>query len=150
LKFDPEVNPILDFIKSTVDPVATRKYAFEHGVQFYNRKKYFEAHEIFEFQWKKESGRLKIFIQALIQISVAMNKLYVNINLKGAISQAKLALEKILNLRSSNCFTLKGKSYSDELIQNLQELIFLLEPSFADISNYSPPKLLSEVEELFL
>lgn len=150
MKFDPEVNPILDYIKSSDQGVDTRKYAFEHGVQFYNRKKYFEAHEIFEFQWKKEFGNLKIFIQALIQISVAMNKLYVNINLKGAISQAKLALEKLLKLKSSNCFTLKGSSYSGELIENLQELIFLLESSSADISNYSPPKLLSEVEELFL
>lgn len=93
MKFDIEVNPILEFISNHPKALDTREYAFSQAIDFYNRKKYFEAHEILEFQWKKEQGNQKIFLQALIQISVAMNKVFVNVNLVGALSQARLALE---------------------------------------------------------
>lgn len=150
MKFDPEVNPILDYIKSNSDPAQTRNYAFHHAVSFYDQRKYFEAHEIFEFQWKKESGDLKVFLQALIQIAVAMNKLYININLNGALSQAKLALAKLLYLIDSNIFTEQGFFYVKNLTKSMKDLIVLLEKPVVNYSDYLPPKLLEEVEELFL
>ncbi len=142
MKFDPEINPILEHIRNYPDPVDTREYAFIHAIGFYNRKKYFEAHEVFEFQWKKESGSRKIFIQALIQISVAMNKLFVNVNLKGAFSQANLALEKLQSIQTNHSFSAEKKAYLLALIENLKELAILLEKGSGDYSNYSPPDLI--------
>ncbi|HRG44920.1 MAG TPA: DUF309 domain-containing protein [Leptospiraceae bacterium] len=148
MKFDIEVNPILEFISSHPKALDTREYAFTKAIDFYNRKKYFEAHEIFEFQWKKEQGNQKLFLQALIQISVAMNKVYVNVNLVGALSQARLALEKLLFLKSSNGFSEKKCNSLDELVENLKKLIGLIEINELNNSDYAPPELMSELSEL--
>jgi hypothetical protein len=145
LKFDPEVEPILEHIRKSFDVAETREYAFTHAINFYNRKKYFEAHEVFEFQWKKETGSQKIFIQALIQISVAMNKLFVNLNLKGAFSQTKLALEKLQYIHTTHSLSEEKSAYVLSLIQNLKELVNLLEKGSGDYSNYSAPVLSVEL-----
>jgi predicted metal-dependent hydrolase len=148
LKFDIEVNPILEFISNHPKALDTREYAFSQAIDFYNRKKYFEAHEILEFQWKKEQGNQKIFLQALIQISVAMNKVFVNVNLVGALSQARLALEKLSFLKSSNVFSEKKSTRFDALMENLRKLIGLIERNELNNSDYAPPELLSEFAEL--
>lgn len=45
---------------------------------YFNRKKYFEAHEILEPLWIQSKGKNKIFYQGLIQISVAQHHLQNN------------------------------------------------------------------------
>ena len=148
MKFDIEVNPILEFISNHPNALDTREYAFARAIDFYNRKKYFEAHEIFEFQWKKEQGNQKLFLQALIQISVAMNKVYVNVNLVGAWSQARLALEKLLFLKS-NAPDLKNKlACLEVIVKNLKRLIDIIERKELDTSDYAPPELVPELVEL--
>ncbi len=127
MKFDPEVNPILEKISSTTSPEETRDFAFEQGILFYKRKKFFETHEIFEFQWKKEKDEFKLFLQALIQISIAMNKIFVNPNLVGAKSQSEKAVSKLKDLLEKNFFTDTGKNFTKNLILNLESLIFKLD-----------------------
>lgn len=66
----------------------------EKGVNLYNNSEFFEAHDWFENLWMNSKGEDKIFVQALVQISVATYHL-VNNNLQGAISQFKKALHKL-------------------------------------------------------
>ncbi|HMV41853.1 MAG TPA: DUF309 domain-containing protein [Leptospiraceae bacterium] len=122
MKFDPEVNPILDAIAAKEDPDSTREYAFEKALEFYKKNKFFEAHEIFEFQWKKEFGVQKLYLQALIQISVSMNKVFVNVNLVGAESQAKLAREKLLKVLNSP-ISKEATEYIKNILESLDEWI---------------------------
>jgi uncharacterized protein len=140
LKFDPEVNSICEFIQLNPIPEATRDYAFTHAIEFYNREKFFEAHEIFEFQWKKEKGYAKLFLQSLIQISISMNKVFVNINKKGALSQATLALDKLIRLQECDGFSKEENLLFDPLKQNLKRLIELLKNDL-EINDYLPPAL---------
>jgi predicted metal-dependent hydrolase len=146
LKFDPEVTPICEYINSNPFPEETREYAFTEAIRFYKNIKYFEAHEIFEFQWKKEKGNSKIFLQALIQICVSMNKVFVNVNIRGAISQASLALEKLNLIKKSNELFSTNITIIDSLIENLERLIKILN-SERGTNDYLPPEL--EKDSLF-
>lgn len=136
MKFDPEVNPILEKISSIVSADETRDFAFEKGAEFYAKQKFFEAHEIFEFQWRKESGNMKLFQQALIQIAISMNKVFVNINLVGAKSQAEKAKSKLECLTSDLFFTENGLQFANNLIENLSELIQILNSENPVLTNY--------------
>lgn len=140
MKFDPDVYPILEFINKNPNAEETREYAFKYAINFYNEKKYFEAHEVWEFQWRKEEGDFKLFIQALIQIAVAMNKLYVNVNLAGALSQTKLALEKMKLLEQRNNIDDRENKFLANLIVNLNLLIYLLSNELEYIT-YLPPEI---------
>lgn len=140
LKFDPEVTPICQLISSKPSPGETREYAFTEAIRFYKNKKYFEAHEIFEFQWKKEKGNAKIFLQALIQICVSMNKVFVNINRRGALSQASLAFEKLKVIKNSSDFFFVNPTIIDSLLENLEKLIYILQNEL-ETKDYLPPNL---------
>ncbi len=143
MKFDPEVNPILEHIQNNPVTAETREYAFSHAIDFYNGRKYFEAHEVFEFQWRKEEGDLKIFIQALIQICVTMHKIFVNVNKRGALSQATLALDKLGKLYLKDNLREEGLEHLTSLIESLKIIIAILKNERKD-SYYLPPVLLAE------
>jgi uncharacterized protein len=100
MKFDPRVNKILETISSNSEPEPTRDYSLSKGLEFYNNGEYFEAHEIWEFQWKKEKGSLKLLLQAWIQIAVSLHKIKNKPNKVGAKSQAEKALTKLQTLQS--------------------------------------------------
>lgn len=134
MKFDAEVALILNKIQSQNDPEPTREYAFTHAITFYNRNQYFEAHEIFEFQWKKEKGHQKIYIQALIQICISMNKVFIKVNHVGALSQAKLAREKLLLLLENN-YTIEIHNYLQDLVVSLNKWIDWLIANNTDNDN---------------
>ena len=148
MKFDPEVTPILEYLQSIKDPDLTRDFAFEKGVEFYSRSKFFEAHEIFEFQWKKEIGELKLFQQALIQICIAMNKIFVNINHIGAESQLIKAKDKLESLLNKNFFSKKGKEFTLEILANIDSCLKILSSNEKSFKNYSAYPLISNWKEL--
>jgi uncharacterized protein len=135
LKFDPEVNPILEKISSIPTPIPTRDFAFEKGIEFYKKRKFFETHEIFEFQWKKEKDELKLFMQALIQVAIAMNKVFINPNLIGAKSQSEKAISKLEELSRKKFFTEEGILFSKILISNLSELVNLIDKNL-ELNSY--------------
>lgn len=145
MKFDPEIMHILKKITEVPNPDSTREYAFQKAICYYNNQKYFEAHEIFEFQWKKETGELKLFIQALIQIAIAMNKIYVKPNLKGAISQTNNALNKLRLLINTTENSVLKRNSMQPLIDNLEYLLVLSSYEKIEFSNYSPPQLKEDI-----
>lgn len=123
------------------------EYAFARAIDFYNRKNTLKHMKYLSFNGKR-TRKSKLFLQALIQISVAMNKVYVNVNLVGALSQARLALEKLLFLKS-NAPDLKNKlACLEVIVENLKRLIDIIERKELDTSDYAPPELVPELVEL--
>ena len=47
--------------------------AFERGVALFNRRGYFESHEVWEELWQQAEEREKAFLGALIQIAAALH-----------------------------------------------------------------------------
>ena len=52
---------------------AERKKKFEEGLEHFNAKKFFEAHEFWEEIWLVESEPEKTFLQGLIQVTAAFH-----------------------------------------------------------------------------
>ncbi len=65
------------------------------ALSLFNRKYYWETHEVLEHIWLKETGELKIFYQGLIQAAATYYHV-LNNNPKGAIRLSQAALEKLL------------------------------------------------------
>jgi predicted metal-dependent hydrolase len=53
------------------------------GIQFFNRRDFFEAHEVWEDLWQECAGPERRFYQGLIQAAVALHH-FSNGNLRGA------------------------------------------------------------------
>ena len=53
------------------------------GIEHFNCQEFFDAHEVWEDLWKKESGAAKPFLQGLIQVATALHH-FKKKNLKGA------------------------------------------------------------------
>ena len=58
---------------------------YRRGVALFNAGHFFDAHEALEDVWREAKGRRKLFLQALIQISVGLHH-HSNGNLAGARS----------------------------------------------------------------
>ena len=46
---------------------------YQHGIALFNQGNFYEAHEVLEDVWRETSGPQKSFLQALIQIAVALH-----------------------------------------------------------------------------
>lgn len=46
---------------------------FHHGIEHFNRKEFYDAHEVWEDVWRDSSGPEKKFLQGLIQAAVAFH-----------------------------------------------------------------------------
>jgi pimeloyl-ACP methyl ester carboxylesterase len=68
------------------------------GLALYAAKKYFEAHEVWEFAWGAEVGRTKLCLQAVIQIAAALFK-YQGGNPRGTSKLFAKAKDKIAEVR---------------------------------------------------
>jgi hypothetical protein len=67
---------------------------FERGIEEFNRREFFEAHDTWEELWVETRGSLRLFYQGLIQTTVGFYHL-LNGNYKGACSQFDKALAKL-------------------------------------------------------
>ena len=67
---------------------------FMKGVKYFNNKNYYDAHEIWEELWSDYPLEDALFIQGLIQVSVAYFHI-TNLNLKGAKSLFNKSLPKL-------------------------------------------------------
>ncbi len=63
--------------------------ALQRGVALFNATKFFEAHEVWEDQWRLESGEPRLFLQGLIQVAAGFVKLQ-----RGSPRGAALNLQK--------------------------------------------------------
>ena len=70
------------------------KQLFYKGVDYFNAKDYYDAHEYFEEMWTEHKLEDRLFIQALIQLSVAYFHIS-NFNKNGAIGLFNKALSKL-------------------------------------------------------
>lgn len=67
---------------------------FAHGVDLFNRKEFFECHDVWEELWQEERSERRLFLQGMIQAAVGSYHL-TNGNTTGAISQYTKSLDKL-------------------------------------------------------
>ena len=105
------------------------KKIFNRGVECFNSKNYYTAHDCFEEIWTDYKINDRLFIQALIQLSVAYFHIS-NINKGGAIGLFKKTIKKL-------------ELYKDKknIIKNINTII--------DSANKSY-KLVSEIDDIKL
>lgn len=67
---------------------------FRRGVEHFNRREFFVAHEVWEEIWLKATDPEKTFLQGLIQVAAGFHH-YQRGNLFGAQSLTRAGLEKL-------------------------------------------------------
>lgn len=72
---------------------------YHEGVEHFNARRYYEAHEVWEEVWLRSMGETKVFYQMLIQAAVGLHH-YENGNTRGARGMYKNVLEKAARLPS--------------------------------------------------
>jgi predicted metal-dependent hydrolase len=73
---------------------------FRKGIEHFDAGEYYEAHEVWEDLWRTLSGNERLFLQALIQASVALHHLEKG-NRAGARQLARATFAKLSLLPSS-------------------------------------------------
>ena len=68
---------------------------YRRGIQLFNQRHFFDAHEIWEDVWRESSGAEKKFLQGLIQAAVAFHH-YSTGNLRGACSLMERARKNLV------------------------------------------------------
>lgn len=73
--------------------------ALDEGIALFNRRRFFEAHEVWEIGWRKAYGQEKLFFQGLIQVAATLLHAERG-NAKGAEALAAKARQKLATLPS--------------------------------------------------
>ncbi|TGK25243.1 DUF309 domain-containing protein [Leptospira stimsonii] len=152
MKFDPEIVAIFDVITATSDPERTVDFAYQNGERLFREGKYFEAHEVFEFQWKKDFGPRKIFLQGIIQLSVSLHKIFVKPNGRGSRMQAEKAKEKLEAVLHTPVLSEVGRRETLDLLSSLDKILNLFDGDellVEKVSTFSIPSLPKDWRELF-
>jgi predicted metal-dependent hydrolase len=71
------------------------------GWECMRRGEFFDTHEFWEIEWKKMSGRRRVFWQALIQLSVGCYH-YQNNNMTGCVNLWRKALKRCNGLLATH------------------------------------------------
>ena len=102
---------------------------FECGVCHFNSRDYYRAHDCFEEIWTDHKIEDRLFVQSLIQLSVAYFHIS-NINKRGAIGLFKKSIKKL-------------ELYKDKvvIIQNINSIIESAKKSYNLISYLDDVKL---------
>jgi predicted metal-dependent hydrolase len=96
------------------------------GIEHFNHRRYYDAHEVWEEIWLRSSADTKLFYQMLIQAAVGLHH-YERGNARGARGMHKNVVEKIGRLPSVymsldlNDFARQFKSFLAELIEKGNE-----------------------------
>jgi predicted metal-dependent hydrolase/bacterioferritin-associated ferredoxin len=87
---------ILNLLKKTEASTQQWEMPLEvvQAISLFNRKYYWETHEVLEKIWLEEQGEVKLFYQGLIQAAAALYHV-LNNNPKGVIKLAESAKEKL-------------------------------------------------------
>ncbi len=67
---------------------------FRRGIDCFNRRQFFECHEVLEEIWLEEPAREKPYYQGIIQVAAAFHH-YQKGNLRGASSLMRAGAEKL-------------------------------------------------------
>lgn len=152
MEFDPEILAILEKVKQG-DANASFDYAWEEGRKLYLKGRYFELHEVFEFQWKKETGGRRLLLHGWIQLAISLNKVFVKPNIRGSKMQAEKSRDKFLKLAETGELSPLGIEENALIIYYLNKLLsnFESEESWdlERIKQLSVPKMERDAKELF-
>lgn len=152
MEFDPEILSILEKVKQG-NADASFGYAWEEGRKLYLKGRYFELHEVFEFQWKKEIGGRRLLLHGWIQLAISLNKVFVKPNIRGSKMQAEKAREKFLKLSETGELSPFGAEENKLIISYLNKLLsnFESEESWdlERIKELSLPEMKENAKELF-
>jgi len=96
-----------------VNAVNSNLYA--RGLQLFNLSEFYEAHEVLEDVWRAEAGPHKLFLQALIQVAVALHH-HSTGNIVGAKSLLKRATRNLSSYPESY-FNLNLTQFRNSLIE---------------------------------
>ncbi|EQA43409.1 PF03745 domain protein [Leptospira broomii serovar Hurstbridge str. 5399] len=153
MEFDPEILAILDRIRNASDLESSFSFAWMEGRKLYSSGNYFELHEVFEFQWKKESGGRKLLLHGWIQLAISLNKIFIKPNIRGARMQAEKSKEKFDALLRSSELSLVGRAHTVKTIQFLEILLTKFSGDFGwdieQIRKLSLPMMTETGEEWF-
>ncbi|EPG67299.1 DUF309 domain-containing protein [Leptospira wolffii] len=153
MEFDPEIIAILDRIRGNPSADETFDYAWQEGRNLYGSGRYFELHEVFEFQWKKEVGPRRLLFHGWIQLAISLNKIFVKPNPRGARMQAEKAREKFLSLGETKALSPYGTDRNREILEFLEELLGHFEGEngwdHERIRKISPPEIDADGKEWF-
>ena len=100
---------------------------FDRGIKDFNNKKYYAAHESWEELWSEYKLNDALFVQGLIQLSVAFFHI-TNLNLKGSKNLFEKCLPKLQKFSSCH----RGL--------NLDEIIIAAEKSYKEVISISHSK----------
>ncbi|PJZ68374.1 hypothetical protein CH373_05910 [Leptospira perolatii] len=123
MEFDDEIRGILSKISSTKDPIPTFDFAWDQGRKLFAEGRYFEVHEVFEFQWKKETGSRRILLHGWIQLAISLNKIYVKHNARGARMQAEKSKEKFEKLLLEGNLNSTGVHYTNHVLDFINRIL---------------------------
>ena len=76
-------------------------YLFNKGVELFNKKKFYDAHEEWEEMWSDYYLKDRLFIQGLIQLTVSFYHLSTN-NINGSKNLMERAIQKLTRLGPNN------------------------------------------------
>ncbi|WP_367898954.1 DUF309 domain-containing protein [Leptospira sp. WS58.C1] len=152
MEFDSEILSILEKVKQG-DPDSSFDYAWAEGRKLYLKGRYFELHEVFEFQWKKETGSRKYLLHGWIQLAISLNKVFKKPNIRGSKMQAEKSKEKFIKLSETGELSLNGEIQIAGIISYLETLLNLFESEeswdLEQIKKLSLPEMQENVKELF-
>ena len=72
----------------------------EHGIRLFNRREFFECHEVLEEEWTPERGPRRLFLQSLIHMAVGLYHASRG-NTLGAGRQIRKGLRKLAGYQPS-------------------------------------------------
>ena len=105
------------YVENILNDFYEKSLSFRLGQLFFNERRFWEAHEAWEIFWHRtKEGEFKKFLHGLIQFASALYKITTKINLSGAYSLFRKALEK-----------LKDNSYTGKYIETLGDQMPLKE-----------------------
>ena len=110
---------------------------FQDGIGHFNAERYYEAHESWEDLWRTLGGTDRLFVQALIQASVALHHLKRG-NLAGARQLARATFAK-LSLLPARMWGLDCEALAQDLAARLGPLLLTTLPKADALPPGLPP-----------
>lgn len=101
--------------------ILTYPREYLEGIEHFNARRYFEAHEVWEEIWLRSAGETKLFYQMLIQAAVGLHH-YERGNARGGRGMHKRVVEK-LQLLPSFYMSLDLSDFSERFISFFADLI---------------------------
>jgi len=102
---------------------------FKRGIELFNQRKYWEAHEVWEQIWKQRQEDSRIFFQAIIQAAAAYYRVTQRPSYVGALNNFEKAFQKL-------------EAFPDEFlgvdVERLRRAIF---DGFEEVKRLGPTKV---------